>query len=203
MKLNDIFTDNKTLVFTITDQSDDNELNWIIKPTRLELIPESEGYYFVKAKQVTPSGVKDCYLEIITPERIAENVIKKDKKGITVIESIYDQEFHVIPAIAAEGVGEYELYYAEENPEIGIEILRKDLGKAVNKNAVAEDLGYLLRDEERFEEAIEAFKISEDFGPSSEYIYLEISDLYGELGNEINQKLYLQKFKDNGGKLEN
>ena len=34
----------------------------------------------------------------------------------------------------------------------------------MNKNAVAEDLGYILRDEERIEEAIEAFKISEKNG---------------------------------------
>lgn len=200
MKLNDIFTDKKTLVFTLFGETDDNELNCIIKPTRFELIPEEEGYFFVKAYEVTPSGLKDCYLEVITPERIAENVIKKDKKGQTVVESVYDQEFSIIPAIASEVSGDYELYYAEEDPEAGLEILRKGLEKATNKNVVAEDLGYLLRDEERFEEAIEAFKISENHGPSSEYTYLELSDLYAELEDDENSQLYLQKFKDNGGK---
>jgi tetratricopeptide (TPR) repeat protein len=202
MKLNDIFTDKKTLVFTLFGEVDDNELNCIIKPTKFEAIPDEEGYFFVKAIEVTPAGLKDCYLEVITPERIAENVIKKDKKGLTVVESIYDQEFSIIPAIPSEASGDYELYYAEEDPSVGIEILKKGLDKVTNKSVVAEDLGYLLRDEERYEEAIEAFKISEENGPSSEYTYLELSDLYAELEDDENQQYYLQKFKDNGGRLE-
>lgn len=70
---------------------------------------------------------------------------------------------------------------------------------STNKNVVAEDLGYILRDEGRVEEAIEAFKISEENGPSSEYSYWELAGLYDQLGEEEKQMEYKQKFKDMGG----
>lgn len=199
MKLKDIFTDIDTKVFVVTNQDDDNELNWTIESTDFELLPEEENTYFVKALQVSSDSTTDCYLGIVTPERIAETVIKRNAKGQAGIESIYDQEGTTIPAIASECLGDYELFYAKENPQIGIDILKKALTMATNRNVVAEDLGYILRDEGRIEEAIEAFKLSEEFSPSSEYIYWELSGLYGELGQVEKQALYRQKYKDNGG----
>ena len=38
----------------------------------------------------------------MTPERIAEVVIKQNSNGQTEIESIYDQEKSIIPAIASD-----------------------------------------------------------------------------------------------------
>jgi tetratricopeptide (TPR) repeat protein len=199
MKLKDIFNDINTKVFVVTDQDDDNELNWIIEPTDFELLPEEENLYFTKAKQVFSDKTTDCYIGIMTPERIAETVIKRNANGQTNAESIYDQEQTIIPAVASDCFGVYELYYAKENPQIGIDILKDGLTKSTNKNVVAEDLGYILRDEGRVEEAIEAFKISEKYEPSSEYIYLELSNLYKELGQADEEQKYKQKFKDNGG----
>ena len=199
MKLKDIFNDINTKVFVVTDQDDDNELNWTIEPTDFELLPDEENLYFTKAKQVFSDKTSDCYIGIMTPERIAETVIKRNAKGETNAESIYDQEQTIIPAVASDCFGAYELYYAKENPQIGIDILKDGLTKATNKNVVAEDLGYILRDEGRIEEAIEAFKISEKYEPSSEYIYLELSNLYKELGQADEELKYKQKFKDNGG----
>ncbi len=117
----------------------------------------------------------------------------------TVAESIYDQEQTIIPAVASDCFGDYELFYAKENPQIGIDVLREGLSKAAKKYIVAEDLGYILRDENRFEESIEAFKISKQIGPSSAYIYLELSRLYRAIGQPNNELKYKQKFKDNGG----
>ena len=199
MKVKDIFADSKVKIFVVTNHNDENELNWEIEPTDFELIPDDANIYFVKALQVTSDSATDCFLEIVTPERIAETVIKKTASGKTVAESIYDIENTVIAAVASDCFGDYELYYARENPQIGIDILRNGLDKAKNKNIVAEDLGYILRDERRFEEAIEAFKISEENEPSSEYIYLELSRLYEELGQLSEQLKYEQKYKDNGG----
>jgi hypothetical protein len=199
MKFKDIFTDTRTKVFVVTNQDDDNELNWIIECTAFELLPEEENTYFVKALQVSSDSTTDCYIGIVTPERIAETVVKRNAKGQVIVESIYDQEWTTIPAVASECFGAYELFYVKENPQIGIDILKNALTKATNRNVVAEDLGYILRDEGRIEEAIEAFKISEAFGPSSEYTYWELSGLYGELGQEEKQALYRQKYKDNGG----
>ncbi|EGK00115.1 hypothetical protein [Dysgonomonas gadei] len=51
MKVKNIFSDLQTKVFVVTNQDDENELNWIIKPTNFELLPEEENYYFIKAYQ--------------------------------------------------------------------------------------------------------------------------------------------------------
>jgi tetratricopeptide (TPR) repeat protein len=199
MKLKDIFSDNNTRVFVVTNQEDENELNWTIEPTDFDLLPEEENIYYVKALQVFTNKTSDCYIGIMTPERIAETVIKKERSGQVVAESIYDQEENIIPSVASDCFGTYELYYAKESPQIGIDILKSALIKAKNINIVAEDLGFILRDEERIEEAIEAFKISELNGPSSEYTYLELSRLYKRLGQESLQLEYENKFKNNGG----
>ena len=199
MKLRDIYKDGLTKVFIVIEQDDDNELNWTVEPTDYELIPEEENYYFVKAYEVSQNGKTDCYIGVMTPERIAEVVIKQNSNGQTEIESIYDQEKSIIPAIASDCFGDYELFYSKENPQLGIDILKSAITKATNKNVVAEDLGYILRDEGRVKEAIEAFKISEENGPSSEYTFWELAGLYEELGQIDKQTEYRQKYKDNGG----
>lgn len=47
MKLKDIFSDNKTRVFVVTNQDEEDELNWIIEPTDSDLLPEEENIYYV------------------------------------------------------------------------------------------------------------------------------------------------------------
>lgn len=199
MKLKNIFQDKLTKVFLVTNQDDDNELNWEIKPTKLEIIPDDDNSYIVKAFQVEESKIKDCYLCVTLPERIAEIVILKDSENNISIENLYELESSVIPQVASECYGNYELYYSKENPQIGIDILKSGLKIAKNISTVAEDLGYILRDEGRIEEAIEAFKISEANVPSNEYIYYELSCLYDELGMQQEKNHYRQKYKDNGG----
>ena len=197
MKVKDIFTDSKVKVFVVTNQDDENELNWDIESTDFEVLPDEDNVYIVKALQILPDSTIDCFLEIVAPERITEKVIKRTTNGQVI--ATYDIEGTVIPAVASDCFGIYELYYAKENPQIGINVLENGLDKATNKNVVAEDLGYILRDEGRIEEAIEAFKISEKNKPSSEYIYLELSRLYQKLGQPSEQLKYEQKYKDNGG----
>ena len=53
MKLKDIYKEINTNVFIVTEQDDDNELNWTIESTDFELIPEEENYYFVKAFEIS------------------------------------------------------------------------------------------------------------------------------------------------------
>jgi tetratricopeptide (TPR) repeat protein len=198
MKVQDIFTDNKTNVFVIADGNSNNQLEWTIEPTDYKLIPEEENNYFVRAHEVSADKTQDCFISITTPERIAETVIKLTN-GKVMVESIYDQTNSIVPAIASECFGDYELFYAKSNPEIGINILKNALTMATNKNVVAEDLGYILRDENRTQEAISAFEQSEQFGPSSEFTYLELSQLYDSLGQKDKAKEYADKFKANGG----
>ncbi|MDL2303072.1 hypothetical protein LJC28_01620 [Dysgonomonas sp. OttesenSCG-928-D17] len=101
MKVKDLFSDSQTKVFVVTNQDDENELNWIIEPTTFELIPEEENFYFVKACRIFPNHIA----------------------------------------------------------------------------------------------AIEAFKISEAYGSSSHYIYLELSNLYKRLGQMDESIKYEEKFK--------
>lgn len=67
------------------------------------------------------------------------------------------------------------------------------------KTVIAEDLGYIYRDENRVEEAIDSFMTSEKTNPTSEYIYQELAQLYGQLDNKAKEQEYQQKFKENGG----
>jgi len=198
MKLREIFDNKIASIFMVIDGSADDELDWTIEPTDHELIPDDENLYITKAKQVSADDTLDCYMEIVTPERIAGTVIKKDSKGQVVSENIYDQKQSMIPAVASECYGDYNLFYSKENPEIGIDILKNGLHKAKNKNIVSQDLGYILRDENRTTEAIEAFKISEEFGPSSEYIFLELSRLYKRLGLDDKRAEYEDRFRKGG-----
>jgi tetratricopeptide (TPR) repeat protein len=200
MKVRDLF-DNRlsTKVYNVTEEDSDDVLKWKIEPTDLELIPDEEGHYIVIAKQTLMDRTVECYIDLITPERIAENVIKLDTKSKVIVESIYDQENTVIPAVASDCFGIYELYYSKENPQIGIDILKAGMVKSDSKTVIAEDLGYIYRDENRINEAIDSFLISEKTNPSSEYIYQELAQLYEQLGNKAKEQEYQQKFKDNGG----
>jgi tetratricopeptide (TPR) repeat protein len=199
MKLKDIYEEKNIKVFIVTEQDYDNELNWTIEQTDFELIPEEGNYYFVSAFEVSQNEKTDCYIGIMTPERIADFVIKQNANGQATVESIYHQEKSIIPAIASECSGYYGLFYANENPQIGIDILKSGLPIAKNKNVIAEDLGYLLLDEERIEEAIEAFRISEENCPSTEYTFWELAKLYEKIGQMDKQSEYIQKFKDHCG----
>jgi tetratricopeptide (TPR) repeat protein len=199
MKLKDIFTDCTTAIFVVIDSSPDNELDWIIEPTPFELIPDEENTYYVKGKQVSETSITDCIIGIEMPDRIAESVLKLNKDGQVIVESIVYQYDSVIAAMASESYGDYYLYYSIENPQIGIDILTTGMAKATNKAAMAEDLAYIFREEGRLEEAIEYFQFSEQAGPSSVYIYRELFLLYKQLGQADKESYYHQKFVEGGG----
>lgn len=96
--------------------------------------------------QVFKDQVVHCYMNMIMPERISEFVVKQNENGITVFENLYDQKNSVIPAIASEEYGNPELYYAKENPEVGMEVLKKGMLIAKNKDAVGEDMDYIYEE---------------------------------------------------------
>ena len=203
MQIKDIFSDKtSTKVFYITNSNSDNILDWTIESTDLELIPNEQGYFIVAAKQVFADNTVDCFIDMTTTERITDHVFRRED-GKIIGELFYDysrkHQNSIIPAIASDCFGTYELYYSKENPQVGIDILRNGLPKSLTKNVIAEDLGYILRDENRVDEAIEAFSISEQNVPSSEYIYLELSQLYAQVGHVNKQLEYEKKFRENGG----
>lgn len=198
MKLKDIFNHRKVNIFEVTADDYDNELNWTIEPTDYELIPAQENHYFVKAIEVSENSTAECYMEIKTPERVTGFIVKENANGLPYVGNIYHQENTIIPAIACDFPGFYDIYSAKENPQAGINVLKNGLGKATNKSAVAENLGYLLMDEERIDEAIEAFKVSEEHTPTTRYTFFELAKLYAHRGEMEKSAEYTEKFKNNG-----
>ena len=114
MKLNNIFSDLTTQIFKVTNDDSDNQLFWTIMPTNLKLIPEDEGHFFIKAIQTLPNSRIDCFLNISTPERIADFVVKLDSTGQTILEDFNNQENSIIPTVPSDCYGDYELYYSKD-----------------------------------------------------------------------------------------
>lgn len=195
MKIKDIVTKKTDInIFKVVKEKSDNPLDWKIKTTKYKLIPDTETHCIVRAKMIdSDKNVSDCFINISLPERIADFVIYTTDNGLE-FKGIYEMEkIDVIPAIASDAFGVYELYYSKNNPDIGIEILKQGLSLSEDPSVIAEDLGYILRDENRHQEAIDAFLISERYGVSSEYIFREIRDLYINLNNKIKAEEYNNK----------
>jgi tetratricopeptide (TPR) repeat protein len=201
MNLENIFNNSDTNIFKLIDDSNDNGLLWKIESTDLKLIPgEDDETYIVKAYQVLPDSLKECFLSIVTPEMVPEMVVlKNEETGEINLEDFNEINYEVIPAVASDCYGNYELYYSKINPQIGINVLKDGLKISDEKTSIAEDLGYILRDENRDEEAIEAFLISEETEPSSNYTFHELIELYKKIGNSEKELEYTKKLEDNGG----
>lgn len=141
-------------------------------------------------------AVQECFINISLPERTVDFIIFMTPNGL-VFNEIYELTgIDVIPAIASEVHGEYELYYTKNNPEVGIQVLEQGLELTPIPSAIAEDLGYILRDEKRYKESIDAFLISEKHGTSSVYIFKEIRDLYFQINNKVKTDEYSKKIKN-------
>ncbi len=90
-----------------------------------------------------------------------------------------------IPVIAIEKFGVPQLFYARENPSVGIAVLQRGLQQAKEKKDIAFDLAVLLRQEKRKEEAIEVFSICLKEAPESAVacsLYQQRWQLYSAIG---------------------
>ncbi|WP_205627546.1 tetratricopeptide repeat protein [Myroides marinus] len=199
MRVCDITLTEKTKVFIITETEDESILNWLIVPTDLETLPNEDNLYLVKGIDTDNKEQNNCYLSISIPERIVDSIISIDTSNSISVLDFSEQDRQIIPVIVSECYGNYELYYAKFNPSIGIEVLKHGLDKANDKSATLEDLGYILRDENRIKESIEAFEQAISYGVSSEYIYWELAELYKLLNQPIEVEFYMNKFRTNGG----
>jgi|GEM_PF-1146290 len=119
-----------------------------------------EGVFLVAGKVVTKHEVsRDCYLQVVLPERICEFCFLLVDGEIVRQRGRRVGEGTAIPVIAIEKFGVPQLFYSKENPDFGIEVLRRGLRLAREKKDIAFDLAVLLRQETRYQEAIEAFSI--------------------------------------------
>lgn len=181
-------------IFRVEDSDNDDQAKWDVEPADSAVLLESENLFIVKAKNVLPDGtIQDCYIDVSLPERINDNTYYFDGRSIDVIPS-HEVDGDVICAVPIDCFGVYELFYSRNNPDLGIEILRVGLSVSEHKRYIAEDLGYILRDEGRFKEAAEMFQITVDETPSSYFIYGELAACYEEIGETAKAEKYKAMF---------
>jgi len=171
-----------TAVFQVIGYEAEDWSNWQLAPLPCATVPDTEDrLYVLKAFNVLGRGrVQDCYVNLSMPERIIDFVWFL-REGILTQHCHHEVEGDVIPAVAIEGYGVYDQFYSRRDPEVGMGVLRQGLHVARQRGPIAEDLGYILRDEGRTEEAIAMFSIAVDEGPSSFFIFLERAALYDAL----------------------
>ena len=183
------------LIYEITNSDSENPLHWSIHPTDLKLTPDNENHYLVKAQIIdSEKNIETGFINLSTPERIADYVIYDLKNPKSA--GIYELKAkEVIPAVASDCFGSYELYYSKNAPQIGLQTLKEGLNLSNQKSVIAEDIAYILRDENRLEEALEYFLISTKYDSSSEYILGEIEDIYRTQNNDVKANEYKSKFE--------
>jgi tetratricopeptide (TPR) repeat protein len=183
----------------VCDDSTDRE-NWEVERLPGEVLHRTEensgSSFIVKAINILPDGTtKDCYLNVFFPERDIESAYFVCD-GALVTDFYYRFDGEIIPAVPIDCFGEYYVFHSKRAPEIGIEILKRGLKISPRKHFIAEDLGYILRDENRYKEAAEMFQIAVDEGPTTEFIYKELADCYNEIGELELWRKYQQLFDD-------
>lgn len=161
---------------------------WLVTTYDELTIPATQGFFIVSALLVTgPDEKSACFLDVTMPERIADYAYFVEHGRVRRC-PVHQCNGDVIPAVGIEAYGNYELFYSKRDPRVGIAVLRNALSVARDKGPIAEDLGYILRDEGRPHEAIQAFSTAIAGGPSSDYIYSERGRLYEQIGDWENAK---------------
>jgi tetratricopeptide (TPR) repeat protein len=160
------------------------------------VLSEQDGFFIIQAKNILPDGtIRECYIDVSLPERISDYAYYVHGGSL---EARYHHEFEgeIICAVPISSFGVYELFYSKTQPDVGIEILKGGLSSSPQKAAIAEDLGYILRDERQFQEAAEMFDIAAQEGPSSYFIYGELAGCYDETGNKELADKYRKMFEN-------
>jgi uncharacterized protein HemY len=153
-----------------------------------------DGFFIIKAKNILPDGtMRECYIDVSLPERISDYAYHVCEGSL---EARYRHEFdgETICAVPISSFAVYELFYSRTQPDVGIEVLKRGLSSCQQKAAIAEDLGYILRDERRFQEGAEMFEAAAQEGPSSYFIYGELAACYEEIGNKELADKYRRMF---------
>ena len=175
----------------------DDVCSWQFEPSPGDVVANADrdGFYVIAAMCIdSQSEVRQCYMDISLPERINDYAYFIDGDELR-----YDFPRRIggeiIPAIAIDGFGVYDLFYSKIAPELGIEVLKRGLAASKRKHFIAEDLGYIFRDEGRYQEAAEMFQLAADEEVSSYFIYGELAQMYGKIGDVEKQKKYAELFK--------
>jgi hypothetical protein len=137
--------------FRRVESDGDDPRGWEHAPVPGDVLADAdqEGFYVLGAMNIrSKTDVRRCYMNLSTPERINDRAYIFDG-GELRDDYPYKLSGDFIPAIAIDGFGIYELFYSKIAPELGIDVLRRGLAASKRKHFIAEDLGYILRDEGR------------------------------------------------------
>jgi hypothetical protein len=187
--------------FRRVGRNGDDPRGWEYAPVPGDVLAgaDQDGFYVLGALNIrSKTDVRRCYMDLSTPERINDYAYVVDGNEVR---CEVPREFggELIPEIAIDGFGIYELFYSKRAPEFGIDVLRRGLAASRRKRFIAEDLGYILRDEGRHREAVEMFQVAADEEVSSYFVYGELAALYEKLGEEEKHRKYAKLF-DRGGR---
>lgn len=200
MKLREALFQQKDVPIYQFDSDDENFLNWNVEPIYASTLAAEhvrdgflDGFFIIKAILILKGGqLQDCYMDVSMPERINDYVYVL--AGGEIIQTYrYQLEGEVVPAVAIEGHGVYELFYSKLKPEVGLNVLREGLRDAKKKGHIAEDMAYIFRDENRHLEAIEAFTTVIAEGMADEYTYWERAALLERIGDLAGAAADLEK----------
>lgn len=181
-------------IMEIIDNEDEHPLNWSLLSTDEKVIPSS-GHYLVRGQQILNNTERTCWMNISTPEMTSDYVFTIDAKNSKIVLNHYHVlSNEVIPNKLSNTFVNYEFYYTKINPQIGIDILKKEIENVSEKGLICEYLGYIYRNEGEQNRAIDWFLKCLEFGePSSKSIYKEISNLCYEQGKLEIAKKYQRK----------
>jgi tetratricopeptide (TPR) repeat protein len=195
VRLRDALFHSSSKIFEVSEPHpvDSDFLDWILAPIEASLLAKEytrtgmmDGYFIVEAVVVRDDGTtQKGYLDLSLPERNIDShfllVGGKIARGTgTLLESA-----KIIPSVAIEKFGVYDQYYVKGFAEVGLGVLREGLAASKVKWPIALDLAYILRDEKRFSEAIEAFTLAIQTGYTKSYFtYSERARLYQLIGNQ-------------------
>jgi tetratricopeptide (TPR) repeat protein len=170
------------------DDGADNVLDWELKPlagptlASEDVEGEFQGLFIIAAQLVTEQAQpQPCYLDLVLPERVAEHHFLQDGESVSRRRGRRAPNGTVIPSIGIEKFGNYTLFLAKENPSVGIDVLLAGIPKARHRDYLAYDLALLLRDQKRYQEAIDAFSIVLEEGHPTEISPI-LHTLYKERG---------------------
>jgi len=190
----DAWWDMQTDEDVIFDASEEDDYrHWVLSPVNIPILSASllgverlDGSFLVRGAIITASCEKastECFIMVTMPERIVDSTYLKVDGQIIERQGLALPEGRAVPNIAIDGFGNYELYHVPGCPDYGIGVLRKGLSIAGESWAIANDLAYILRDEHRYEQAIDAFSLLIEKEPDYllHYSYSERARLYGQL----------------------
>ena len=194
MKLADVLFRDPSSAYQVIGEIDDwdNFQDWDLQPlSGPTLAPEDvqgpfQGVFIVTARLIIAEGCSQpCYLDVVLPERIVDHHYLQTAGKVSRGKGSRTPNGTIIPSIGIESPGVYKLYYAKEDPSAGVSVLNKALQQSRRKQDIAYDLGLLLRDEKKYEEAAAAFSEFLHENPDegiADVVYKERSKMYAALG---------------------